>query len=299
MVYPESRGNGKKIMDSTNQTQRLGASARFSAVWRLAGILVMGSFPAIGLSQWLGYPTPGIPRLANGAPNMKAPAPRTREGKPDFSGIWFANVPAKDYCKEKDCIQEERMAREQINLGIKMQGGLPYTEWSKQQMVKRRANGGRADPHTYCKPPNYPRAWTLPQHTKIIQTPKEMVMLHEFNAAYREVYLDGRPLPVDPNPTWNGYSTGHWEGDTLVIETNGIRDDMWLDIQGSPITESGHVTERLKRLSLGLLKVEIAVNDPKAYTKPWSVTIEMALQVDTQMLEEICLDNEQDVKLYQ
>jgi len=261
-------------------------------------IFFLGSGPAIGLSQWLGYPTPGIPRTAGGAPNLRAPAPRTREGKPDLSGIWFANVPAKDYCKEKDCVQEERMAREQINLGIKMQGGLPYTEWSKREMVKRQANGGRDDPHTYCKPPNYPRAWTLPQHTKIIQTPQEIVLLHEFNAAYREVYLDGRPLPVDPNPTWNGYSTAHWEGDTLVIDTNGIRDDMWLDIQGSPITESARVTERLKRVSLGLMQVEIAVNDPKAYTRPWSVTIEMALQVDTQMLEEICMDNEQDVKLY-
>jgi hypothetical protein len=261
--------------------------------------LVLVAGPSVALAQWLGYPTPGIPRLANGAPNMKARAPRTREGKPDFSGIWFANVPAKDYCKEKDCVQEERMAREQINIGIKLPGGLPYTEWSKQQMVIRRANGKENDPHTSCKPPNYPRAWTLPQHTKIIQTPQEIVLLHEFNGAYREIYLDGRPLPKDPNPTWNGYSTARWEGNTLVIETNGIRDDMWLDIQGSPITESARVTEKLTRPSLGLMKVEISVNDPKAYTRPWSVTIEMALQVDTQMLEEICLDNEQDVKLNQ
>jgi hypothetical protein len=263
----------------------------------LLGLVCLSGLPAVAFSQWLGYPTPGIPRLKDGTPNLKAPAPRTREGKPDFSGIWFANVPAKDYCKEQDCVQEERMAREQINLGIKLKDGLPYTEWSKQQMVKRRANHERDDPHTYCKPPNYPRAWTLPQHTKIIQTPQEVVILHEFNAAYREVYLDGRPLPKDPNPTWNGYSTAHWEGDTLVIETNGIRDDMWLDIQGSPITESAHLTERLKRLSFGLMTVEIAVNDPKAYTRPWSVTIEMAYQPDTQMLEEICLDNEQDVQL--
>lgn len=276
----------------------MGHAERSNLYWLLIGIVVLGASPSVSRSQWLGYPTPGIPRTVTGAPDLKAPAPRTREGKPDFSGIWFANVPAKDYCHEKDCIQEERMAREQINLGIKLKGGLPYTEWSKQQMVKRRAKGGRYDPHTFCMPPNYPRAWTLPQHTKIVQTPDEMVMLHEFNAAYREVYLDGRPLPKDPNPTWNGYSTGHWEGDTLVIETNGIRDDMWLDIQGSPITESAHLTERLKRINFGLMRVEIAVNDPKAYTRPWAVTIEMALQVDTQMLEEICLDNEQDVKLY-
>jgi hypothetical protein len=279
-------------------TPRVSGKSPACAIALLLCLALFSAIPSVAFSQWLDYPTPGIPRLRDGSPNLKAPAPHTRDGHPDFSGIWFANVPAKDYCKEQDCVQEERMAREQINLGIKLKDGLPYTEWSKQEMVKRRANHGREDPHTYCKPPNYPRAWTLPQHTKIIQTPQEIVMLHEFNAAYREVYLDGRPLLKDPNPTWNGYSTGHWEGDTLVIETNGIRDDMWLDIQGSPVTESAHVTERLKRLSFGLMTVEIAVNDPKAYTRPWSVTIEMGYQADTQMLEEICLDNEQDVQLY-
>ena len=261
----------------------------------LCGLAVI---PLTASAQWLDYPTPGIPRTAEGKPDLKAPVPRTRDGKPDLSGMWFANVPAKDYCRTPDCIQEERMAREQINLGIKLKDGLPYTQWSKDQMVTRRANGGREDPHTYCKPPNFPRAWTLPQYIKIVQTPALVVVLHEFNAAYREVYMDGRPLPKDPNPTWNGYSVGHWEGDTLVIETNGIRDDMWLDIQGSPVTESAKVTERLKRLSFGLMQIEIAVDDPKAYTKPWSVTIEMAYQADTPMIEEICMDNEQDVKLY-
>jgi hypothetical protein len=260
--------------------------------------VALGASPAVVLAQWLDYRTPGIPRTESGAPDLKAPAPRTRDGKPDLSGMWFANVPAKDYCKEKDCIQEERMAREQINLGIKLEGGLPYTDWSKEQMTKRRAHGGRDDPHTYCMPPNFPRAWTLPQYIKVIQTPTEMVLLHEFNAAYREIFIDGRALPENPNPTWNGYSSAHWEGDTLVIETNGIRDDMWLDIQGSPVTESARVTERLKRVNFGIMQVEIAVNDPKAYTRPWSVTVEMAMQVDTTMLEEICLDDEQDVKLY-
>ena len=273
--------------------------ARVRALRAAIAAVALAACPALASAQWLDYRTPGIPRVASGAPDLSAPAPRTPDGKPDFSGMWFANVPAKDYCREADCIQEERMAREQINLGIKLEGGLPYTEWSKAQMVERGANGGREDPHTYCKPPNFPRAWTLPQYIKIVQTPGLMVMLHEFNAAYREVFLDGRPLPEDPNPTWNGYSTGHWDGDTLVIETNGIRDDMWLDIQGSPVTESARVTERLTRVNFGIMRVEIAVNDPKAYTRPWSVTIEMAVQVDTTMLEEICLDDEQDVRLYQ
>ena len=258
----------------------------------------LSAIPFTASAQWLDYPTPGIPRTADGKADLKAPVPRTRDGKPDLSGMWFANVPSKDYCRTPECIQEERMAREQINLGIKLKDGLPYTQWAKDQMVPRRANGGREDPHTYCKPPNFPRAWTLPQYIKIVQTPALVVVLHEFNAAYREVYLDGRPLPKDPNPTWNGYSIGHWEGDTLVIETNGIRDDMWLDINGSPVTESAKVTERLKRLSFGLMQIEISVNDPKAYTRPWSVTIEMAYQADTPMIEEICMDNEQDVKLY-
>ena len=98
--------------------------------------------PAVAGAQWLNYPTPGIPRLANGAPDLKAVAPRTADGKPDFSGMWFANVPPRDYCREKDCIQEERMAREQINLGITLKDGLPYTEWSKEQMKVRRATAG-------------------------------------------------------------------------------------------------------------------------------------------------------------
>src|SRR5215470_1977904 len=107
----------------------------------LPGVLLFVlATPSVGLSQWLNYPTPGIPRLANGAPDLKAPTPRTPDGKPDLSGMWFANVPSKDYCKEKDCIQEERMAREQINLGIKLKDGLPYTEWSKEQMKMRRLN---------------------------------------------------------------------------------------------------------------------------------------------------------------
>ena len=275
-----------------------GSATIFRARFTKAALLVLSVGPAAALAQWLGYPTPGIPRLEDGTPDMGAPAPRTAEGKPDFSGIWFANVPSTDMCDAGDCIQEERMAREQINLGINLEGGLPYTPWSRERMAERQRDGGLHDPHMHCMPPNFPRAWTLPQHIKIVQTPDLMVMLHEFNAAYREVFLDGRPLPEDPNPTWNGYSTAHWEGDTLVIETNGIRDDMWLDIQGSPVTESARVTERLRRVNFGLMEVEISVDDPKAYTKPWSVTIEMAYQPDTTMLEEICLDDEQNVDMH-
>jgi len=271
----------------------------FTSMNNVLSFALLCAVSSAAWSQWLNYPTPGIPRTADGGPDLAAPAPRTFDGKPDFSGMWFAAKTVSDACKKEGCITEERMSRLQVNLGLTLPDGLPYTQWSKDQMKVRMANGGRDDPHAHCMPPNYPRAWTLPQYTKIVQTPGLMVMLHEFNAAYREVYLDGRPLPEDPNPTWNGYSTAHWENDTLVIDTIGIRDDMWLDIQGSPITSRAHVTERLGRPNFGTLEVELTVDDPKAYTKPFTVSFDMAIEVDSQMLDEICLDDEQDAQLYE
>jgi hypothetical protein len=250
-------------------------------------------------AQWLDYPTAGVPRLEDGSVDLDAPAPRTPNGKPDFAGIWFSNVPAVEFCRTEDCIMEERMAGEQIDIGRALPDGLPYTEWATEVMTERGREGGKYDPHTYCMPPNYPRAWTLPQYQEIVQTPDLMVILHEFNAAYRKIYIDGRPLEDDPNPTWNGHSTAHWEGDTLVILTNGIRDDMWLDLQASPITETALVTERLTRPSYGYLKIELTIEDPKAYTEPWTVTLEHLIQVNTAMLEEYCMDYEQDVALYE
>ena len=275
-------------------------TARQTSALRAAMLVfALSACPLVASAQWIGYKTPGIPRKADGTPNLSAPAPRTPDGKADFSGMWFANTPSRDFCRTADCIQEERMAREQMNIGTRLPEGLPYTDWSREVMKARGADGGRYDPHTYCMPPNFPRAWTFPQYMRIVQTPQIMVILHEFNAAYRQVFIDGRPLEKDPNPTWNGHSTAHWDGDVLVIETNGIRNDMWLDLRGSPVTEQALVTERLKRVNFGLMQVELTVNDPKAYTKPWTVTLEMAYQADEAMLEEYCMDNEQDVRLYQ
>ncbi len=213
-------------------------------------LMLLGAAPLAAQAQWLDYKTPGIPRLKDGKPDLKAKTPRTATASRISPACGSPTCRRRTAAAPATASRKSAWPGEQMNMGRKLQGGLPYTEWSKEQMKIRRANGGREDPHTYCKPPNFPRAWTLPQYIKIVQTPKLMVVLHEFNAAYREIYMDGRPLPKDPNPTWNGYSIGHWEGDVLVIETNGIRDDMWLDIQGSPITEAAKVTERLKRPEL-------------------------------------------------
>jgi len=154
------------------------------------------------------------------------------------------------------------------------------------------------DPHARCQPPNFPRAWALPQYKKIVQTAGLVLMLHEFDASYRQIFTDGRPLPNDPQPSWNGYSTGKWEGDTLVVETAGFRDDLWLDMTGSPLTEAARVTERLRRPNFGTLKVEVTVNDPKAYTKPWTVEMDQSLALNTELIDDVCLEDEKDVAHY-
>jgi hypothetical protein len=154
------------------------------------------------------------------------------------------------------------------------------------------------DPHLRCLPPNFPRAWALPQYKKIVQTPGLMLVLNEFNASYRQIFTDGRPLPADPQPSWNGYSTGKWDGDTLVVETIGFRDDLWLDMSGSPLTEAARVTERFQRVNYGTLKLEVTVNDAKAYTKSWTVQMDQSIVLNTEMMDEICLENEKDATKY-
>ena len=126
--------------------------------------------------------------------------------------------------------------------------------------------------------------------------PGRMIILTERNMQYRQIFLDGRALPKDPNPTWNGYSTGHWEGDTLVVETSGFRDDLWLDASGNPLTEQGKMIERIRRTNYGNLEVEITINDPKAYTAPWTVKISQPLILDSELIDYYCLENERDSK---
>jgi hypothetical protein len=123
-----------------------------------------------------------------------------------------------------------------------------------------------------------------------------VVILDEFNASYRQIFTDGRPLPDDPQPSWNGYSSGKWDGDTLVVETIGFRDDLWLDMKGNPITNAARVTERFRRPNYGSLEIEVTVNDPKAYTQPWTVTLKQVIKLDTELVDEICLENEKSVR---
>ena len=148
------------------------------------------------------------------------------------------------------------------------------------------------DPHVRCLPDNPPRTWGMPHLTKAVHTPRLLVLLYEVNAMYRQIVIDGLPLPDDPTPSWNGYSTAAWDRDTLVIRTAGFREDLWIDMSGAPMTNAATMTERLRRPNYGTLELEITVNDPKAYTRPWTVSMNQEIMLDTELIDEICLENE-------
>jgi len=255
------------------------------------GVIAALAVPALSFGQWVYYPTADVPRKADGSPDLTAPAPRLPDGKPDFSGIWHtASINQCEPATGRFCgSQEIGGSPLALNIGQDLPGGLPYQPWAAE-LVKQRFS--KDDPHVRCLPDNPPRTWGMPHLTKALHTPRLLVLLYEVNAMYRQIFVDGRPQPEDPNPTWNGYSTATWERDTLVIRTTGFRDDLWIDMSGAPLTSAGKMTERLRRPNYGTLEVEITVDDPKVYTRPWSVSIRQRLELDTELIDEFCLENE-------
>jgi hypothetical protein len=257
--------------------------------------------PAAAGAQWITYRTPDIPRTADGKPNLSAPTPRTPDGKPDISGMWISLVTSSTPCGQglTPCGIELPVSREFGNMGASLEGGLPYQPWAAELTKKNMAEFGKNDPHGLCLPDTFLRTYGMPHIVKFIQTPRIIVGLEEYNANYRQIFLDGRALPEDPNPTWNGYSVGRWEGDTLVVDSIGFRDDLWLDFRGSPLTSAGKVRERITRPDFGHLNIEVTVDDPKAYTRPWTVTLRQQIIVDTEIIDEICLENEKTMRRIQ
>ena len=250
-------------------------------------------------AQWLKYPTAGVPRTAAGKVNMTAPTPRTANGKPDFSGLWLTARPFCPTGPDPDsvlCGLELPMGLDGINIGASLKGGLPYQPWLAKLVKERTANDAKDDPHVRCLPDTFLRAYSLPHFLKFVQTPGLLIMLSEVNASYRQVFLDGRPLPQDPTPSWQGYSTAKWDGEALVIDSIGFRDGLWIDWNGSEIGESAKVRERIRRPDYGHLEIEVTVDDPKAYTKPWTVTLKQRIVVDTELVDEICLENEKSAQ---
>jgi hypothetical protein len=263
---------------------------------------LMAAAPSV-VAQWLNYPSEGIPRTADGKPNLTAPAPRLPDGKPDLSGIWHATQtpPCLDSRGEvRECGSAVGGSPLGSNLGRNLTGGkLPYQPWAAKVMEERLKDRSIDDPHVRCMPDNPPRHWTLPHLTKIVHTPTLAVFMYEVNAMYRQVFIDSRPFPADMNPTWNGYSVGHWEGDTLVVETRGFRDDLWIDTQGSPMGSASKMTEKIRRPNFGTLLIDVTIDDPKTYTKPFTVTLSESLEADTEILDEFCLEGEKDYERLQ
>jgi hypothetical protein len=249
---------------------------------RMAAGLAMLLLTAVPVaSQWLKIPLAGTPRTPDGAPNLTAPAPRMPDGKPDLSGIWTRNTPGVNYL---------------ANLAA---GGavISMQPWAEALYKTRQDTLSKDRPSGRCLPHGIPDAMMV-SNFKLVPTPWAMLILYEEFNHFRQLFTDGRGFPnqnhpEDLFPTWFGYSIGRWDGDTFVAETMGFNDKSWLDDGGHPHSEAMRVTERFRRRDFGHLNVEITIDDPKTYTKPFAVDVAFILLPDTEFIEDIC-DNEKD-----
>ena len=253
------------------------------------------------VAQWPELRDPAAPRKADGTINLDAPPPRTADGKPDFSGVWRGVAapaagrgrgnqppappppppPGPPVAGFRDAAQN-------------VAGGAPMTPWAQDLLKRRVARNSLDNPEAHCLPFGLVQFHTQGFPRKYVQTPKLLVILYETHSGIRQVFLDGRALPKlgEPEPWYYGYSSGRWEGDTLVVESNNFVEDGWLDIIGTPFTDQGKLTERFRRVSYGRMEIDITIEDPKAYTKPWTVRHNQELMPDTELIEFICLENQ-------
>jgi hypothetical protein len=276
----------------------------------LVGRIVLGILVAVVTTtvsaQWPKYTTPDVPRQADGQPNLTAPAPRTADGKVDFSGIWeivfgggggrgrgAAPTPAPP--PDPNAIPVSQFF-EVAGRGYP----LPLQPWAAELKKKRMADNSKDNPDVWCLPIGLMQYHNHPQPRQIVQTKNLMLITYESNYGLRYIYMDGRPAPNnDPTPWWFGYSRGWWEGDTLVVETTNFRGDEragWLDVNGSPYTEALKMTERFRRPNFGTLEIDITIDDPKAYTKPFTVRVNQKIMVDSEMIEFVCNENEKSTE---
>jgi hypothetical protein len=280
--------------------------------FRQAGrvIALIGALSTSLSAQWPSYPTPGVPRTADGKPDLLAPAPRMADGKPDLSGIW-ANTGWRSLGALTGSSGTGGSPGTPsvlptgpglfLDIGTGVPGGLPFQPSAAELRRKRMADNSKDNPDAHCLPMGIMQFHEHPQPRKMIQTPEVLVILYEGNAGVRQIFTDGRSLPNnDPQPWWYGYSVGRWEGDTLVVETTGVKGDGWHDINGSPQTEAVKFTERYRRPNYGTMKIDVTIDDPKAYTAPFTVRVNQKLmvdeRVDAELIEFICAENEKDVE---
>ena len=292
----------------------------------LAGVIGVFIFLApLTRAQWPSFPTPEVPKTADGKPNLEGPTPRTPDGKPDLSGIWefrgraglggrgvggtfvargsTTNAPAPPAPPTLQPPPTPPAAEPTsgpplatfFNIGAGFKEGLPYTPWAAELHKQRESVHAMDNPDAHCLPLGLTQLHMHPQPRKIIQLPKLIVILYEAQGGVRQIFMDGRSLPNnDPDPWWYGYSIGRWEGDTLVVETTGFRDDVWLDVNGSPLTSTRKLTERIRRPNYGNLEIDVTVEDPKSYTKPFTVRVNQRILLNSELIEFVCNENEKD-----
>jgi hypothetical protein len=252
-------------------------------------------------AQWPTYPAVGTPRTAEGDVKLDAPTPRTADGKPDLSGLWDTIRTGTGQVIVGTDVPPLSRTSQFWNIGAGLEGDLPLQPWAKKLRDQRVARHSQDNPDAHCLPIGITQLHNHPQPRKIIQTPSVIVILYEANGGVRQIFTDGRPLPTrDPQPWWYGYSTGKWDGDTLVVETTGFKDGGWLDVNGAPLTDAGKMTERFRRVNFGNLEIEVSVDDPKAYTRPWTaVKIRQRLLADEELIEFVCAENERSTQHFQ
>lgn len=260
-------------------------------------LLLLVGTALTGHAQWLSYRDPKIPRTREGKPNLSAPAPKLND-KPDLSGVWQAQrTPSGEYARvlgpgfENIQVDSQDVTKEMINV---FWGLRPEEEPLRPEaaaIVKQRAH--EPSPVAQCLPAGVPMS-TFVYAFKLVQAPQEIVMLTGTGDPPRQIYIDGRKLPKDPDPSWMGYSTGRWEGDVLVVETTGFNEKAYLDGSGHPRSESMLITERFHRRDLGHMDLEMTFEDPKYYTRPFSLKTTLNLLPDTDVLEFVCAENERD-----
>jgi len=264
------------------------------------------------LSQWPDFPTKNVPMTPEGEPNLEGAVPRTSWDTVDLSGIWQnrrgggpggrgGRGDANDGGGGEASLPDDGIPNATFfNIGQGFEDGVPpFTPWAAALRDERMADNQKDNPDAHCLPMGHMQFHLHPQPRRIVQTEDLMVMIYEGNAGIREIFLDGRPSPDnDPQPWWYGYSRGEWDGDTLVVTTTNFRNDGWLDVNGSPLTEQGIITERFTRTDFGHIEIVITIEDPNAYTEPFTVKVNHQIMLDTALIEFVCIENEQSVQYY-
>ena len=275
---------------------------RWFTVTMLAAIVAALS-PSLS-AQWPLRPQSGVPKGPDGKPNLAAPAPRQADGKPDLSGMWMRS-------QRTEAPGSAPAGRPPLatfgNIGAGIKEGLPFQPWAAELSKKRIANRRMDNPDALCLPQGPLQYHLDPQPREIVHTPRRTFIIYESNYGLRTIYTDGRRLPPqgDPQPYWHGYSVGRWEGDTLIVESNnfrgiqgGLAGDGWFDGNGSPFTDALRLTERFRRVNFGRLDVDITIDDPKTYTRPFTIRVEQQIVADgSEMIEFICHENQMFLKL--